>query len=185
MIKNDIETVRFPAANLCTELTPPEIKKLMVDAVQQGEPDAFRAQIISKLPEQLAKQLAGLGVETPYDLVGVNIKLGNMLYDMYVQATPIPTAPMSQMALRKRVQEQAERLDADQFELTDDVLGCARRTMNDDALWNQLKPSAWIDVGTEKRYLGLNHHGASMFAKTIDRIVQLIEEQDGKKEEKV
>lgn len=109
----------------------------------------YEARMAEKMPEWMAKECKAFGVKYPSDKVTLNVRLGNVLFDLFRQGSVEPQAPLAQALYRKKALDYAEVLDKEEFEIPAEVGKAAERMLMDDKLWEECIVSAWCEVSSE------------------------------------
>ena len=149
----------------------------------QDTAEAQVAALVAQIPEANKKELANFGCVQPFETVGVTIKLGTLLFDLYALLTPQPTAPLHQLIWQKRNMELAETVDKDEFELPSWAVTPVRKALLDDETWknaNISAISAWValkadgDAEPLKRFFTMKSVGAQFYAEIMQAAAEAL-----------
>lgn len=147
----------------------------------------FRGRMIKSTPEWLKKECERFGVEYPSDEVELNVRLGNVIFDLYKQSVVMPQAPLAQALFRKRFLEYAEVLDMEEFELPTEVSRDAQKILMDDKLWENCTISTWANVASEgdeepkKVFMTMKTGGIMQYQKILSGLLAAFMPEDVKK----
>jgi hypothetical protein len=174
-MENVTQTVIFPMSSLLGEL-PADVAELMskLSSAKQEERAGLEAEIVTRLPENLAQACQSYGAKSPADKIKVNLKLGNVLFDLYLLSNPEPKSPLAALVWQKRSMEIAESLDREDLQVPESAAPSIRRALMDDAVWSRANLSAWVELPADeegqapkRRYFQINSAGAAFFNKVL------------------
>lgn len=141
-----------------------------------------------KVPEEHKAFMKHMWVDYPHEVLELRLKLGHVLFELYEKGTPKPDAPILLRSYNKRMQELADVLNSDEFEIPDDVKSAALDIMSDNDKWKSFGASAYVqkiheDDKKEVRSISINHKGVEFFDKVLNELTNILvgdETKEGK-----
>jgi len=181
MTENIRQTIRFNALQAMSRDLTPEQKKIVNEITTKGDedgPENRENALLALLDEKQKEELKTLGVESPLDKVDVHLRLGNLLFDMYQHNVKFPSAPMAKRVEENRRNQFVEILNADEFEVPEEVVNAARDVMSDDSKWAGVRVHAWIDTDEKdtKIFLPMSGKGLGFYKDIINAALDLIDD---------
>ena len=140
MIKNIKEIVNFPVYMLASKPLPNDLIAA-IDACNGDSQNDNINTVIALIPDWFAEELKEIGL-TAVDTIPLQISVGSILFDLYVQHITPPKAPLANALFVKRRSEIAEILDSDEFEVPKEVFDTSKAVLMEDSLWNKARISA-------------------------------------------
>ena len=184
MTENIKQTILVPANGLLSDSWINEKSLAALNLVNTSGPETLaqaKKDFFNSLSIESKTQFKTLGIETPNDLIKLNLTLGGFVFDIIVPSLVKPSAPLRLAAYHKQIGELAEKLIHSCFELTQMELDLLRGPLDDDILWSKVKIEA--EVGdAENISIPLTLDGVATFDKIIQAAVKLFEPQQGIKE---
>ncbi len=133
--------------------------------------DALRA----KLLPDVVKELDALKVKLPSDLVPVSMSLGHLFFDLYSSCAPEPAAaPLAVAIFKRNMEKRLTRLMEEEVELTSDEISVVKRALEDPNIWENVKLTAFIELGEEKRYLEVKSAITQYFLSVLDAAISYV-----------
>jgi hypothetical protein len=179
MVKNVIQTVTLPATFLVSgfDQLNQETQKSLVQLAQDRAAGANLEQpaidsLRKSLPEQMQKELDNYGVELPIDTIALTMRLGDFLYHLYAGNFQPLQAPLAIKRHEKKLQDLADALSQEEFEVPSDVVKIASDVMSGEK-WATTPFGVLIKVDSKDKYIGVNHRGAMIFEDVINAAVAI------------
>jgi len=172
VIKNTKETIYLPSMVFLTKAEIDQIKhleprllghSLLSQSNQKDKADQEKINIINEIPQNIKERLAVYGSQLPTDKVPLTMSIGEFFYNIYVSHSVKPEAPLAAKKYEKKVQEYAELLDNEEFDIPEDMKAVLLDVLNNNDKWTQTRfgvmvetvPPKYITI-TSKGVLGFN-----------------------------
>lgn len=190
--ENITESVRFPAYSLLKSEINAELKSLVfkvrsqrqtVEALKTSGAEtaeheknlaSFAEELSQGTPESFHKEMEFYGIGSLADDIDVKMKLGSLLFDLYIHMSPEPASPLGKLVWKKKLMELAEMLDKPEGVVPEWACEPVTRALSDDSIWSKTQLTAWVEVpgpegATEplKRFFPINPNGAAFFQKVL------------------
>jgi hypothetical protein len=147
---------------------------------RQAELDELLKQIDEKTPDKMKKELAFFGAARLSDDVSVFMKLGTVLFDLYMRLTPEPPSPLGKLIWRKRSMELAELMEKEPLEIPEWGKAAMTKALMDDDIWSNTSLTVWVEVDVDgepekgKRYFTINAKGTIYFKKVLEAAAEAL-----------
>lgn len=143
------------------------------DAEALAANTAAAVELQKSLNPQKVEQYKSLGANLPSDMVRVTLTLGQLVFDMFTITAEPPKPPLAAALFSKRVQNLASRVQNDEFDLTDELLGQIRPALEDDKKWAEINLTVYATVDGKKYYIRLNSNAAAFFPNVIQAAIKV------------
>lgn len=147
---------------------------------RQAELDALHAELDAATPDNMKKELNFFGAARASDDVRVFMKLGTVLFDLYMRLTPEPQSPLGKLIWKKRAMELAELMEKELLEVPDWGKAAMTRALMDEDVWNNTSLTVWVEAPAEgseekgKRYFTINAKGTVYFKKVLEAAAEAL-----------
>lgn len=113
--------------------------------------------------------LTNLEVAKLTDSIKVSISVGSLLFDLYLAGTKAPSAPLLKRAHEKKLNEYSTILLKDEFEVPSEILEVAKKTMENEELWDSLH----VTVLAGQHSVNLKPIALDLFPEVLDAVTAL------------
>lgn len=176
-MKNVQETQSVPLLQLLTSDTKPYLPLMSRIFASQDEMEKSQLteQLKSSLDDKIKMELAHYGAEVPMGTIEMEMSLGSLLYDAYVLAKQVPSAPLLRMAHQNSLLEIASELSGDNLVMRDDVKEVVRKVLSDEDLWKSLKPTVTFKKDGKTESLPLIADSVYAFKQVLNGLFKAFE----------
>lgn len=179
-VENVEQTLTVPASFFLNEIPEPNRVAIgtYLTAVSSDEKqsedvmESLKVAMMEGLQDESVKMLESLGAKLPSDMIDITMSLGSLLFDLWIESSEKPSAPIKVALYNKKNMEYAALLSAkgDDFAIPKDVLAAAKVVASDDEAW--AKSQAMITIGNGAT-LQVTSKGAEMFGEVLTKLVEI------------
>ena len=168
-IKNVVGTAKFQMFNIASQALPEESFKV-IQSYAKGEVDLTL--VMNSLPEWFRNEMDRLGTKDPLAFIDLKIDLGALIYELYLQNSTLPEAPLARALKEKKNAEYAEELSKEEFELPVEVRKKVLEVITTDDKWNSFIITCYSEVEGENVYLALKTAAFTMFSGINEALLE-------------